>query len=231
MQDIGDGYMVNGWEAMPYDNHSGIVDIYRNPKGDLSAFTYYTQLLYLAVSPRSQVIRSPGEVVVDFYAVNEKDLKGHFTLQINLVDPQVIIDRVKEDGTTLIVLDAVESWMDVIGKNTEIRYDGYYAVGRNWVGGVHFVKEHPLFRGLPVNDGMNWPYQAVVHKGDRRLGLRIHGEEMIVGAYKSTPFELGTAVGVIPCGKGKILFSTLDIADNLDQPSGPPDRRTENLNQ
>ena len=39
MQNLGDAYMVNGWEAMPYDNHSGIVDIYRNPKGDASVFS------------------------------------------------------------------------------------------------------------------------------------------------------------------------------------------------
>jgi hypothetical protein len=28
--------------------------------------------------------------------------------------------------------------------------------------------------------------------------------------------ELGTAVGIIPCGKGKIIVSTLDIAGQLD---------------
>jgi len=88
MQNLGDGYMVNGWEAMPYDNHSGIVDIYRNPKGDLPVFTYYTQPLYVAVSARSQVIRFPGNVAVDFYIVNEKDLRGDYTLQISVVDPQ-----------------------------------------------------------------------------------------------------------------------------------------------
>ncbi len=43
----------------------------------------------------------------------------------------------------------------------------------------------------------------------------------MVGSYRSTPFELGTAVGIIPCGKGKIIFSSLDIVDNLDNPSGP----------
>ena len=483
MQNIGDGYMVNGWEAMPHDNHSGIVDIYRNPKGDSSVFTYYTQPLYVAVSSRSQIVRLPAEVAVDFYIVNEKDLRGNFVLQISVVDPagatvytykkdvtiqggdvfgqlllenttlpiqtkagkyriqaeiqgtnqsvlangydevwaidwakedfkgkgayygkendkiasfyeketlqqlpiyntemknldwlvvsrpsldepvlidaeffsglkvkyysdghaeqlaredndvkidrsfvegaqpdisisanqsfsmawegkllppesgqyllgittqggvrlfvdgkriiddwnnrdqhtldrsivfeankpvsirleytqgrssgnvqlkwslptasaiepQKIIDAVKENGTTLVILDAVESWMDIISKNTTIQYEGYYAVGRNWVGGVHFVKNHPLFADLPVNDGMDWPYQAVVHDGDRRLGLRITGEEMIVGSYRSTPFDLGTAVGIIPCGKGQIIFSTLDIADNLHQPSGPSD--------
>ncbi|MCD8260134.1 MAG: PA14 domain-containing protein [Bacteroides sp.] len=486
MQNIGDGYIVNGWESMPYDNHSGIIDIYRNPKGDVSLFNYYTQPLYVAVSSRSQVVRLPGHVAVDFYIVNEVDLKGDYLLQINLlnpsgkvvhtekkpvtiqggelfgellvenltlpvskeegtyqvttrvtdkngmmhaegydnivavdwsgddlkgkgayygkpddkfasfyvretgkpveafnpqmdkldwlvvtrpsldeptiidpdffknkagestlrvnffsdddmgaptrsgpdiqinrsfadsaqpdpsvpanqafsvvwegellpvesgqyliglyttngvrlfingtriidewsnrnpptldrpvdfeagkpatirveysqqqstgeiqlrwsqpaatvIEPQQIIDRVKNDGTTLVLLDTTEAWMDVIKQNTEIQYNGYYSVGRNWVGGVHFVKEHPLFKGLPVNDGLNWPYQAVVRQGDSRFGLRIEGKEMVVGSYRSTPFELGTAVGIILCGKGEIIFSTLDILANLDQISG-----------
>ena len=54
MQDIGDAYVINGWEAMPYDNHSGVVDIYRNPKGTLSMFQYYTQPLYVAVASRNR---------------------------------------------------------------------------------------------------------------------------------------------------------------------------------
>ena len=60
MQNLGDAYMVNGWEAMPYDNHSGIVDIYRNPKGDASVLAYYNQSLYVAVASRNQVVKLPG---------------------------------------------------------------------------------------------------------------------------------------------------------------------------
>ena len=33
--------------------------------------------------------------------------------------------------------------------------------------------------------------------------------------------EMSTSQTVCPCGKGKIIFSSLDIADNLDDPSGP----------
>ncbi|GAB6012915.1 PA14 domain-containing protein [Viscerimonas tarda] len=481
MQNTGDVYAINGWEAMPYDNHSGIVDIYRNPKGDASALSYYTQPLYVAVSPRSQIVKLPGSVPVDFYIVNEKDLKGNYILQIAVVTPdgrqvykeekkvdveggetfgqllwenailplngtegmysiearlldasrkvlaegndkalgvdwsgknitgngayygkaddkvaafykketgkdlaayktglgkldwiivsrpsldapqlidaaflkdlqlkfykdddmgdlastqtdtriernfaegaqpdpsvpanqsfsavwegnilpaesgqyliglssnrgirlyidgqrvidewhntkevslqrpasleagkpvairveyrqmqtsgniqlewsrpgtsaiapQALIDRVKNDGTTLILLESADSWMEIVAGNTGVEYKGSYVVGKNWVGGIHFVKDHPLFKGLPVNTALNWPYQALVRDGDRRTGFRIEGEEMVVGSYRSTPFELGTAVGVIPCGKGKVIFSTLDIANNLDNSSNP----------
>ena len=35
------------------------------------------------------------------------------------------------------------------------------------------------------------------------------------------PFDLGTAVGVIPCGKGKLLVSTLNIVGLLPGQDGP----------
>ena len=489
MQNIGDAYMVNGWEAMPYDNHSGIVDIYRNPKGNMDVFTYYNQPVYVAVCMRNQVVRLPGVVTADFYIVNERNLKGTYTLEIRMVapdgkvvyqqsekvtiaggdtygqlllsgvnmdvnriagtysvkaelkdarqkvcaqgqdrtvavdwskdelagkgayygnqndkvaafyqketgkelsaftpqlerldwlvvnrssldepvlitpnyfqgkdgqstlkinwygdndmrslaatkpdveinrtftggaqpdesipanqafsvvwegelcppesgqyllgvettsgvrlyvnerqliddynnrsllkqnrpvameagkpvkirleyrqnaasgeihlkwslpsatavSPQSLLERVRNDGTTLILLGSAETWMPAVAEYANVSYKGYYNVGKNWIGGNHFVKEHPLFDGLPVNTAMNWPYQAVVKNGDRRFGFRVQGEELVAGSYRSTPFELGTAVGVIPCGKGKIIFSTLDIADNLNVPGGVND--------
>ncbi len=487
MQNIGDGYMVNGWEAMPYDNHSGIVDIYRNPKGDIEKYAHYLQPLFIAVTLRNQVVKLPAKVVSDFYIVNEENLNGDFVLEIALqtpegneicrqeknvkvsggdvfgellweavemplgktagtyrvtaslkdkggktyaegfdevvavdwsaddlsgngayygedndkfasfykettgrilpafnpemgrldwlvvnrssldepalipasafkgkdgkstlkaewyrdqdfyasagtntaenidytfvggaqpdelvsanqpfsvawegellppesglyligietdngvrvhvegeqlidvyhndkpfkqerpvimeagkpvrirviyrqskadgkiqlkwsrpsattISPYLLLDRVKNEGTNLVLLGLSETWMKAVADYAGLEYDGYYAVGQNWVGGIHFVKEHPLFDGLPVNDSMSWPYQAVVRNGDQRFGFRIKGEDMAAGSYRSTPFELGTNVGVIPCGKGKIIFSTLDIADNLSNPEGP----------
>lgn len=487
MQNLGDAYMVNGWEAMPYDNHSGIVDIYRNPKGDASVLAYYNQSLYVAVASRNQVVKLPGIATVDFYIVNEENLKGAHRLDIKLIAPdgkvvytrneevnikggenfgqlllenveipingmagtyrveaglkaggqeifalgndevvavswqasdlagkgayygsnndkvaafykqatgkelpaftsemgkldwlvvnrssldepvvipsayfkdkdgksslkatwyseadmnivaavksateinrtfvdgaqpdesvpanqpfsvvwegeiyppesgqyllgvetdrgvrmyvdgrqlideyynespmkqdrpvvmeagkpvkvrlvyrqtrqsgqiqlkwsqpsaatiapQKLFERVKNEGTTLILLGSTETWMKSVAEYTNTVYNGYYNVGKDWIGGIHFVKKHPLFEGLPVDDALNWPYQVVVKNGDRRFGFRMQGEELVVGSYRSTPFELGTAVGVIPCGKGKIIFSSLDIADNLSDPSGP----------
>ncbi len=487
MQDIGDAYVINGWEAMPYDNHSGVVDIYRNPKGTLSMFQYYTQPLYVAVASRNQVVKLPGQAAVDFYIVNEKDVKGAHTLSVRMMSPdgrevysrtadvniaggdtfgqkllenigmpvnsgegtyrieaelkdasgktvarghdevvavswqasdlagrgayygnggdkvaafykqatgrelpaftpesgkldwlvvnrssldeptvmpascfkdkdgkstlkvswfrdqdfnglaatktaedinrtfvdgaqpdeclpanqpfsvkwegdfyptetglymigvetdrgvrihvngeqlvdeynnnkpvkkqrpikleagkpahieviyrqsgqsgtvkvkwatpsstsiapEKLLERVKNDGTTLVLLGMTETWMQSVADYTGTDYNGYYAVGKDWIGGIHFVKDHPLFDGLPVNTAMNWPYQAVVRDGDQRFCFRINGEDMAAGSYRSTPFELGTAVGVIPCGKGKIIFSSLDIANNLDNPAGP----------
>ena len=135
--------------------------------------------------------------------------------EVNPTDGQALINRVKEDGTTLIIVNNAESWMDLIAKNTNIKYTGSFKVGTNWLGGVAFVKEHPLFKDLPVNQGLNWPYEAVVHNGNERLGFEMDGEELVAGSYHCYPQKLGTSVGVINCGKGKIIFSTLDITGNL----------------
>jgi hypothetical protein len=147
-------------------------------------------------------------------------------------DPQKLLDRVKQDGTTLIILENAADWMELIQKNAPgIKYSGSFTVGRTWAGGVHFVREHPLFKDLPANGGMDWPYQAVVRDGDNRTGLLIEGDQLVAGAFHSntplgnapSPIRLGTAVGVIPCGKGKIIVSTLDITGNLGGADGPAD--------
>ena len=131
------------------------------------------------------------------------------------LDAQKLIDRVKNDGTTLVIIDNADSWMELISKNTAIKYSDKFTIGTNWLGGTHFVKEHPLFKDLPVNCGMSWPYEAVVKNGNERIGLQLEGDELVVGNYHCFPQKLGTAVGVIPCGKGKIIFSTLEIFNNL----------------
>ena len=131
------------------------------------------------------------------------------------IDGQSLINHVKDDGTTLIIIDNAASWMELIAKNTSIKYKDKFVVGTEWLGGVAFVKEHSLFKDLPVNVGMNWPYEAVVHNGNERLGFEMEGEELVVGSYHSFPQRLGTSVGIVKCGKGKIIFSTIDIYNNL----------------
>jgi len=133
-------------------------------------------------------------------------------------DSLKLIERVRNDGTALIILDRADSWMKLITNNTAAKYNGSFTIGTTWLGGLHFVREHPLFKDLPVNCAMNWPYQAVVRNGKTRSGLLLEGEELVAGAWHSYPMNLGTAVGIIPCGKGIIIVSTLDIASQLNSP-------------
>ena len=50
-----DAYAVNGWESMKLENHSGIVDNYRFPKGDPEVMARYNAPLYLAVKMNRKV--------------------------------------------------------------------------------------------------------------------------------------------------------------------------------
>jgi len=136
-----------------------------------------------------------------------------------------LMARVRDDGTALVVLDFADTWMDLIAKHTGVTYTGSFKVGSAWAGGIHFLRAHPLFKDLPANAAMDWPYQAVVRNGNERLGLLLEGEELVAGVWhanvEAAPQRLGTAVGVIAHGKGRIIVSTLDIAENLLSPETP----------
>lgn len=55
-----------------------------------------------------------------------------------------------------------------------------------------------------------------MHEGDKKLGFYLESDEMIVGSYRTPPpFCLGSTLGIIPYGKGRIIYSTLDVVDNL----------------
>ncbi|MEL1242247.1 glycoside hydrolase family 2 protein [Flavobacterium flavipallidum] len=77
-----DGYAVNGWESMKLENHSGIVDNYRNLKGDADLIARYNKPLYVAVKLTNKVLSVKDTTVVDFFIVNEKDVKGAFDLKV-----------------------------------------------------------------------------------------------------------------------------------------------------
>jgi hypothetical protein len=77
-----DGYAVNGWESMKLENHSGIVDNYRNLKGDAELIARYNKPLYVAVKMNHKVLSVKDTTVVDFFIVNEKDIKGAYDLKV-----------------------------------------------------------------------------------------------------------------------------------------------------
>jgi beta-galactosidase len=132
-----------------------------------------------------------------------------------------LFERVRQDGTTLILADYLDTWKPLLAEHAGLKMGESFEIGIDWVGGQYFVKEHPLFKSLPVNQALNWPYEQVVKKGRARYGIQMEGEELVAGCYRTWPFFLGTSVGVVPLGKGRIILSTLDIVPNLDVENGP----------
>ena len=134
-----------------------------------------------------------------------------------------LFDRARNEGTNLVFIDDLPSWMNQFEKNSTLKNAGTFELGgAGWVSGRYFVKAHPLFRDLPVNQALNWPYQSVLRQvRGHRYGFDLSGVETVAGVYNTYPMHLGTAVGIVPCGKGKIIFSTLAIKPALADSSGP----------
>jgi beta-galactosidase len=101
-----DGYAINGWESMKLENHSGVVDNYRNCKGDPQLIARYNQPLFVSVKLNRKVLGVGDTTTADFYLVNEKNLHGNYLLKVSFKNAQQK------------VLDA-KSWpVQVTGGNT-----------------------------------------------------------------------------------------------------------------
>ena len=83
-----DAYAVNGWESMKLENHSGIVDNYRNLKGDAQLIARYNSPLYLAVKLNHKVLAVGDTTTADVYIVNRENVKGSAQLLLTARDAQ-----------------------------------------------------------------------------------------------------------------------------------------------
>jgi len=77
-----DGYAINGWESMKIENHSGIVDNYRNLKGDPSLIERYNKPLYVGVKMNHKVLGLGDTSIIDFHIVNEVNISGEYDLVV-----------------------------------------------------------------------------------------------------------------------------------------------------
>ncbi len=326
-----DGYVTNGWESTKLEDHSGIVDVYRNFKGDPAIIAHYQQPLYIAVKLKNKVVEKGDEIMADFFIVNEKDLQGNYQLEIvarnakgNLItqgfdvrvkgglvfgqflkdnvsfkmdekgytdihaylkkdkktiaegtdrvfaversavhanvhvldssgkiqqvlkEANIAFDEVKNEmpsngvlllgaqmqpigkmsdrskletlvnwvtsGNTIIVLKNAAFWCEQFASREITEYTGSQNLGVNWMGGNFFVREHPLFNGLPVNTAFNWEYQCLAAYDKERSGLRLKGDSCVVGCYTDHKNEMYSALSIIPVGQGKMIFNTLDLS-------------------
>jgi len=131
-----------------------------------------------------------------------------------------LLRRVEEDGTRLAILGRADTWAQLFAEAGAIDYDGRLWHGRYWMGGGFFSREHPLLAGLPTGGALGRPYQELVAYERDRFGLRLSGEEAVVGCFSDHQLDPATAVGIVTHGKGRLLFSTLDVMPALNKQSG-----------
>jgi len=331
MNNIVDAYAINGWESMKQENHSGMVDDYRNLKGDPDLIARYNKPLYVAVKLNHKVLPVGNHVTADLFIVNEKDVHGDAEIQlqvkddkgtvtftkkqqvkvtggptygqllvqgiefpvttagyttvnatlkqggkvictgddkifavqldtkgvnkdlvvadtsnavqnylksvgitnfkayrsgmpqghllvINNFDPQEtgnpLITALLEwvnNGNTVVVVGNFDKWAPYLAKKEIIDFRGMQQMGTTWYGGNFFVKDSPLFAGLPQNCVFNWEYQCLALYNKQRWGMRMYTGNTIVGCVADHKQEVYSALSVIPHGRGKIILSSLDL--------------------
>ena len=84
---LNDGMAISGWESTIIENHSGLVDVFRNFKGDPELIKYYTRPLHLAIKSHNLVLEKGGSLASDVYIVNEVGLNGPFRLEFKVIAP------------------------------------------------------------------------------------------------------------------------------------------------
>jgi len=136
---------------------------------------------------------------------------------------RALLDDVAASGASLLLVTHADAWARLLAAWDVLDYEGVLTMGRAWMGGRFFAREHAVFAGLPTGGAMGWPYQAFVHDDARRFGLRLSGEEVLAGCVSDHQPTMATAVGVVPHGRGRVLLSTLDVVGALDDPDGGAD--------
>ena len=130
---------------------------------------------------------------------------------------QGILDAVRA-GTPLLCIPQANTLSD--GCARQLAEAGAFTFAGNvgdfrapWMGNWYFVREHPLYGGMPVNQAMGMFYQA---KGRQSNGLLIDQPvnfdggggtvEIIVGYSRDHDRRLGAGTFTTSLGKGKIVY-------------------------
>ena len=134
-------------------------------------------------------------------------------------DPDELVACAKNDGARVVFVDNVKVWMPVVADLVGVKYDGWFHIGQSWLGGAFFTKKgDPLLAGFPAG-AVNEAYEEIAGHGSR-YGLFLEGEDLAMGAWQCENCKLGTVVGRIPCGKGEVVVSTLNLVKSLNTYGG-----------
>jgi beta-galactosidase len=136
------------------------------------------------------------------------------------------LDRVKNDGTRLVLWPDNDNCADAFAKALAARHIATYSgfagnLGAPWFGSWFFVRKHWLLDGLPADCAMDWRYGISAFNGPSWLhdqpggtdteGLLLDapGMEAFVGYGADHDTKVGISGCVIPYGKGQIVLYCL----------------------
>jgi hypothetical protein len=128
--------------------------------------------------------------------------------QVGHVDP-AILEAVKA-GTPLLAIPQADTLSDGVAK--QLADAGAFTYGGNvgdyrapWMGNWYFIRKHPLYEGLPVDQAMGIHYQV---PGREANGLLVDGPnvEIVVGYSRDHDRRVGAGTFTSKLGKGKLLY-------------------------
>jgi len=100
--DDADIYVINGYEDMKLDNMSGVVDIFRNIKGDPTLISQYMQPLYVAVKARHKTGQVGDTNLFDLYVINQQIISaGNYVIKARVQRPDGTIQSLYTGNVTV----------------------------------------------------------------------------------------------------------------------------------
>ena len=100
-----------------------------------------------------------------------------------------------------------------------MKYIGYVGEARaSWMGSWYFVRNHPVFEGLPVDRAMGSRYQVGVENSG---GIIVDGPgvDVFVGYSRDHDRNIGAGSFTAALGKGRILFHCIPgVVSGLNSP-------------
>jgi beta-galactosidase len=130
------------------------------------------------------------------------------TTEVGHIDP-AILEAVRA-GTPLLAIPQADTLSDGVAKQLAtagaFTYTGTVGDYRApWMGNWYFVREHPVYAGLPVNQVMGIHYQT---KGRQANGLLVDGPNVeIIAAYsRDHDRNIGAGTFTTKLGTTKILY-------------------------
>ncbi len=128
--------------------------------------------------------------------------------QLGQIDPAVL--EAVRAGTPLLAIPQADTLSEGVAKQLAaagaFTYNGTVGDFRApWMGNWYFVREHPIYAGLPVNQAMGIHYQA---KGRQSNGLLVEGPnvEIIVAYSRDHDRNIGAGTFTTTLGTTKILY-------------------------
>jgi hypothetical protein len=199
INNIIDGYAINGWESMKLENHSGVVDNYRNLKGDADLIARYNKPLYIAVKLNHKVIPVGGTVTADLFIVNEKNIKGNAEIELLVKDNKGSVYFTKKQAVN-ISGGAVYGQLLVKGIVIPVNKEGYSSVSVTLKQGPAIIctGDDQVFAVKPDTKGVSTGLVVADTSGIipgylRSVGInnfktytsgKPDGEVMVVGAFE-----------------------------------------------